>query len=49
MTGPEIGFNIDLLEGGAMRAKAAYGYHFRNAGSLEKGVLWAGLGLGVGF
>jgi hypothetical protein len=31
-----------------MRAKAAYGYYFRNAGSLERGVLWAGLAWGSG-
>ena len=30
VAGPEIGFNIDLFEGVAMRAKAAYDYQFRN-------------------
>jgi hypothetical protein len=49
IAGPEIGFNIDLFEGVAMRAKAAYDYQFRNPGSLDEGILWAGLGFGVGF
>jgi hypothetical protein len=49
VAGPEIGFNIDLFEGVAMRAKAAYDYQFRNAGHLDEGILWAGLGFGVQF
>jgi hypothetical protein len=49
VAGPEIGFNIDLFEGVAMRAKVAYDYQFRNAGHLDEGILWAGLGFGVGF
>jgi hypothetical protein len=48
VAGPEIGLNIDLF-GVVMRAKAAYDYQFRNAGSLDEGILWAGLGFGVGF
>jgi hypothetical protein len=32
-----------------MRAKVAYDYQFRNAGHLDEGILWAGLGFGVGF
>jgi hypothetical protein len=49
VAGPEIGFNIDLFEGVAVRAKVAYDYQFRNAGHLDEGILWAGLGFGVGF
>jgi hypothetical protein len=49
VAGPEIGFNIDLFEGVAMRAKVGYDYQFRNAGHLDEGILWAGLGFGVGF
>jgi hypothetical protein len=49
VAGPEIGFNIDLFEGVAMRAKVAYDYQFQNSGSLDEGILWAGLGFGVGF
>lgn len=32
-----------------MRAKVAYDYQFRNAGSLDEGILWAGLGFDVAF
>jgi hypothetical protein len=32
-----------------MRASAAYDYQFRNSGSLDEGILWAGLGFGFGF
>jgi hypothetical protein len=31
VAGPEIGFNIDLFDGVAMRAQVAYDYQFRNA------------------
>lgn len=48
VAGPEIGINVDLFEGVAMRLKAAYDYQFRNSG-LDDGILWAGLGFGVGF
>jgi hypothetical protein len=48
VVGPEIGFNIDLIEGVAMRAKAAYDYQFRQP-EFDEGILWAGLGFGVGF
>ena len=48
VAGPEIGFNIDLIEGVAMRAKAAYDYQFRNS-DFDEGILWASLGFGVGF
>ena len=49
VAGPEIGFNIGLLEGVAMRAKAAYDYQFRNSGDFDEGILWGGLGFGVNF
>jgi OmpA family len=48
VAGPEIGFNIDLIEGVAMRLKAAYDYQFRQP-EFDEGILWAGLGFGVGF
>jgi hypothetical protein len=48
VAGPEIGFNIDLIEGVAMRAKAAYDYQFRQP-EFDEGILWGGLGFGVGF
>jgi OmpA family len=48
VAGPEIGFNINLIEGVAMRAKAAYDYQFRQP-EFDEGILWAGLGFGVGF
>jgi hypothetical protein len=48
VAGPEIGFNIDLIEGVAMRAKAAYDYQFRQP-EFDEGILWAGLGFGIGF
>jgi hypothetical protein len=49
VAGPEVGLNINLFEGVVMRAKAAYDYQFRNPGSFDEGILWAGLGFGVGF
>jgi hypothetical protein len=48
VAGPEIGFNLDLIEGVAMRAKAAYDYQFRQP-EFDEGILWVGLGFGVGF
>jgi hypothetical protein len=48
IAGPEIGFNINLIEGVAMRLKAAYDYQFRNS-DIDDGILWAGLGFGVAF
>jgi outer membrane protein OmpA-like peptidoglycan-associated protein len=49
VAGPEIGLNLNLFEGVAMRAKVAYDYQFRNAGRLDDGILWAGIGFGLGF
>ena len=48
VVGPEIGFNLDLIEGVAMRAKVAYDYQFRQP-ELDDGILWTGLGFGVAF
>jgi hypothetical protein len=48
VAGPEIGFNIDLFEGVDLRATAAYDYQFRNS-DFDDGIIWGGLGVGVGF
>jgi hypothetical protein len=48
VVGPEVGLNINLIEGLAMRAKVAYDYQFRQS-DLDEGILWTGLGFGVGF
>ena len=44
-----IGFNVNLIQGLAFRAKAAYDYQFRNPGDFDEGILWGGLQFGVGF
>lgn len=46
--GPEIGFNLNLIEGVEMRAKVAYDFQARELGWSD-GILWTGLGFGVGF
>jgi hypothetical protein len=48
VAGPEIGLDIALLEGLAMRASVAYDYQFRNSG-LDEGILWGGLNFGIAF
>jgi hypothetical protein len=48
IAGPEIGFDINILEGLTLRAKAAYDYQFRNSG-LDEGILWGGLDFGFRF
>jgi hypothetical protein len=48
VVGPEIGLNINLIEGVAMRAKVAYDYQFRQP-DFDEGILWTGLGFGIGF
>jgi hypothetical protein len=48
VVGPEIGLNLDLIEGVAMRAKVAYDYQFRQP-DFDEGILWTGLGFGVSF
>ncbi len=49
VAGPEIGFGLNLFKNVAMTAKVAYDYQFRNPGDFDKGILWGGLGFGVGF
>jgi hypothetical protein len=46
--GPEIGFNLNLIEGVEMRAKVAYDFQVRELGWSD-GILWTGLGFGIGF
>lgn len=48
VVGPEIGLNLDLIEGVAMRAKVAYDYQFRQP-DWDEGILWTGLSFGVSF
>lgn len=48
VVGPEIGLNINLIEGVAMRAKVAYDYQFRQP-DFDEGILWTGLSFGIGF
>jgi hypothetical protein len=48
VVGPEVGLNLNLIEGLAMRAKVAYDYQFRQP-DLDEGILWTGLGFGVSF
>jgi outer membrane protein OmpA-like peptidoglycan-associated protein len=48
VVGPEIGLNLDLIEGLAMRATVAYDYQFRQP-DIDEGILWTGLGFGVSF
>jgi OmpA family len=46
--GPEVGFNLNLVEGLEMRLKAAYDFQVRELG-WDDGILWTGLGFGIGF
>jgi len=48
VAGPEVGFNLNLIEGVEMRAKVAYDFQFRELG-WDDGILWTGLGFGVAF
>ncbi len=48
VVGPEIGLNLNLIQGVEMRAKVAYDYQFRQP-DFDEGILWTGLGIGVGF
>jgi hypothetical protein len=48
VVGPEIGLNVNLIEGVEMRAKVAYDYQFRQP-EWDEGILWTGLGFGVAF
>jgi OmpA family len=49
IAGPELGFQVNMTERMALRAKLAYDYQFRNPGDFDKGIAWAGLGLGYRF
>ena len=53
VAGPEIGFNLDIIEGLALRAKVAYDYQFRNStdwdDGWDEGILWGGLDFGLRF
>ena len=49
IAGPELGFQVNMTERMALRAKLAYDYQFRNSGDFDKGIAWAGLGLGYRF
>ena len=44
--GPEVGFNLNLIEAVDMRAKVAYDFQARQLG-WDEGILWTGLGIGV--
>jgi hypothetical protein len=46
--GPEVGLNLNLIEGFDMRAKVAYDFQVRQL-DWDEGILWTGLGFGVGF
>ena len=48
VAGPEIGFDVTLIEGFTFGLKAAYDYQFRNAG-WDEGIAWGGLDLGIRF
>jgi outer membrane protein OmpA-like peptidoglycan-associated protein len=48
VVGPEVGLNLNLIEGLAMRAKVAYDYQFRQP-DWDEGILWTGLSFGVSF
>ncbi len=49
VAGPEIGFGVNLFKNVAMTASVAYDYQFRNSGDFDEGILWGGLGFGIGF
>jgi hypothetical protein len=46
--GPEAGFNLNLIEAVDMRLKVAYDFQARELGWGD-GILWTGLGFGIGF
>jgi hypothetical protein len=48
VAGPEVGFNLNLIEGLEMRAKVAYDFQFRQP-DWDEGILWTGLGFGIAF
>ena len=48
VAGPELGFDIPLNSTTILNAKVAWDHQFRNA-DFDRGILWAGLGLGYRF
>lgn len=48
VAGPEISFDVNVIEGMTFGLKAAYDYQLRNAG-WDEGILWGGLDLGIRF
>jgi hypothetical protein len=46
--GPEVGFNLNLIEAVDLRAKVAYDFQAREL-AWGDGILWTGLGIGFGF
>lgn len=48
VAGPEISFDVTLIEGMTFGLKAAYDYQLRNAG-WDEGIVWGGLDLGIRF
>lgn len=48
VAGPELGFDIDLTPTTLLNAKVAWDHQFRNS-DFDRGILWAGIGLGYRF
>ncbi|MGD9510435.1 MAG: OmpA family protein [Geminicoccaceae bacterium] len=48
VAGPELGFDIDLSPTTLLNAKVAWDHQFRNS-DFDRGILWAGVGLGYRF
>ncbi len=48
VAGPELALDLNLFRGFTLRPKVAYDFQFRNP-EWDKGILWAGLDLGVRF
>jgi hypothetical protein len=48
VAGPEISFDVNIIEGMTFGLKAAYDYQLRNAG-WDEGIVWGGLDLGIRF
>jgi hypothetical protein len=48
VAGPELALDLNLSHGFTLRPKVAYDFQFRNP-ELDKGILWAGLDLGLRF
>jgi OmpA family len=48
VAGPELGLDFGLTDATVLTAKVAWDHQFRNA-DFDKGILWAGLGLGYRF